>query len=649
MVHIEQFKNYYLTRRIGIGGMAEIFRAWRIGEHGFEKQVVIKRLLSHFCANDDFRNMFLDEARLASQLNHPNIVDVYDLGKHAVPYSETPNYFLAMEYIFGKNLAEIRNKAKQEKLFFSLEYIVRIITGAALALHYAHEKKDNFGQPLNIVHRDVTPQNILISYDGDIKLVDFGIAKALSKSVHTQAGILKGKLAYMSPEQARGESIDRRADIYALGVVFWELLTGERLFTDNSEAAILQKVLNPEIKTPSSIATGISPELDTFCMKCLAKQPEDRYPDAKSLAIDLETFMSDLTTFPGSYSIRGYMHVLFDKEIEDESLQIQEELKAVRTFMETGSCQDATLVMEDGSIAGKNVLSDGAKLSATRKLTEQVRYLSCIFMQYAHSGMHKIFKSFKKLAGIIPKKAYPAAGATVAVILLVLFLFSNSEEKIPIDEIEKTAETPVETVSTETLPLEPLSREDIIDLTRVKKLLEKKDFDGALSLLLKAEEGEAWSHPELKNIRAKIVTNRAVQIMDTNPDKAYNDLLEAASHVPDYSKTHLQKGRALSRLGQYSDAIKAYNKAIELDQSLHVAHFNSGIIYLQEHEYNKAEQAFLNALELEPPYLADVLVNLAGVSIRSGDIDKAVDYLRKAVQTDPDHEIARQNLERLTQ
>ena len=649
MVHIEQFKNYYLARRIGIGGMAEIFRAWRIGEHGFEKQVVIKRLLSHFSANDDFRNMFLDEARLASQLNHPNIVHVYDLGKHAVPYSDTPNYFIAMEYVFGKNLAEIRNKAKQKKLFFSLEYIVRIITGAALALQYAHEKRDNFGQPLNIVHRDVTPQNILISYDGDIKLVDFGIAKALSKSLHTQAGILKGKLAYMSPEQARGESIDRRADIYALGVVFWELLTGERLFTDNSEAVILQKVLDPAIKTPSSIAAGISPELDTFCMKCLAKHPEDRYPDAKSLAIDLETFMSELTTFPGSYSIRDYMRVLFDKEIEYESLQIQEELKAIRTFMETGSCQDATLVMEDGSIAGKNVLSEGKTLSAISRLTEQVRYLSCIFMQYAHSGVHKIYKSFIKLADIISKKAYPAAGAAVALILLVLFLFSNSEEKIPIDEIQKTAEIPLETLSTETLPLEPLSHEDIIDLTRIKELLEKKDFDGALSLLLKAEEGEAWSHPELKNIRAEIVVNKSTQTIDKDPVTAYNNLKEAAGHVPDYPEVHLQLGRALNRIEENAKALEAYNIAIELDQSLHVAHYNSGIIYLQENEFQQAEQAFLQALKLEPPYLADVLVNLAGVRARSRDKESAKEYLRKAVQADPEHEIARQNLERLTQ
>jgi len=342
MIGIEQFKDYYLTRRIGIGGMAEIFRAWKVGEEGFEKLVVIKKLLPHLAGNDEFRTMFLEEARLASQLTHPNIVHVYDLGRHAPPSTANQQYFIAMEYVFGKNLAEIRNTFQEKQLTLSLEYLVRIISGAAAALHYAHERKDDCGQSLHIVHRDVSPQNILISYDGDVKLVDFGIAKALTRSQHTQAGVLKGKLAYMSPEQARGEGIDRRADIYSLGVVFWEFLTGNRLFSGESEASILRKVLEPEIATPASVVPHIGPDLEAMCMQCLAPDPDDRYPTALALAMELESYLRELTTFPGSYSIRDYMHTLFAAEIESEQAQIHEEVQAVRNFVQSG--EEAELI-----------------------------------------------------------------------------------------------------------------------------------------------------------------------------------------------------------------------------------------------------------------------------------------------------------------
>lgn len=617
MIHIEQFKDYYLTRRIGIGGMAEIFRAWKLGEEGFEKQVVVKRLLSHLAGNDDFRTMFLDEARLASQLNHPNIVHVYDLGRHTDQHSDAVNYFIAMEYVFGKNLAEVRNKAQDKGLSLSLEYLVRIIAGAASALHYAHEKKDSAGRPLNIVHRDVSPQNILISYEGDAKLVDFGIAKALTKSQHTQAGVLKGKLAYMSPEQARGETIDRRADIYALGVVFWEFLTGMRLFAGESEASVLHKVLEPKIESPASISSMVSSELEAMCMKCLAPNPDDRYPDALSLAMALESHLRELTTFPGSYSIRNFMQVLFGPEIENESLQVQEEAKAVREFAKTGIQPDATFVAEQAD-EGKTVV---VPTDASSSKPGPASMLS---------------RSWQK----IPGGPITVGGAVVLLaVLAFVFLTSGGEEQVPKEQASVPAVS---------FPVEGQPDHEAI-LEQVGLLLDKEDIEGALSIIDEEENGQPWSVAGLKQARAAVLTRKAETLfMDEDPKQALQYLQSVIDHVPGYAEAHLQIGRALTRLERDDEALQAYDQAIQLDPSLHVAYYNSGSLLLHKGDFGRAEQLFLQTLELQPPYLADVYVNLAGCRIRGGDLKGAESFLRKAVEADPGHEIAQQNLNRLT-
>lgn len=332
-----EYGDYFLTRKIATGGMAELFRARKVGAAGFEKLVVIKRLLPHLAADQELRDMFLDEARLASQLSHPNIAQVYDLGEALAtdpgrPQGET-TYFIAMEYVSGKSLAEVIRRGQDTGRPLSVQHAVRIVAHAAAALAYAHDKRDAAGQPLGLVHRDVSPQNILISYEGEVKLVDFGIAKALSSSTTTRPGTLKGKFAYMAPEQARGESVDRRADIYALGIVMWEALTGRRLFAGDSEAVILGKVLEPKVEAPSSVNSQVPRELDAICLKALAPAREDRYQTAQEMNDALEAWLHSLPTYPSSYSLRNYMLELFGPEVEEEAHQVQEEQEAVRAAL----------------------------------------------------------------------------------------------------------------------------------------------------------------------------------------------------------------------------------------------------------------------------------------------------------------------------
>ncbi|HEY6065072.1 MAG TPA: protein kinase, partial [Thermoanaerobaculia bacterium] len=244
----DRFGQYELLERIASGGMAELFRARRSGVEGFQKIVAIKKILPHIADNDEFITMFADEAKVAAQLNHPNIVHIYDLGK-----IESGGYFIAMEYVEGTDLRTILRSGRELELPLPTSLAVYIASKVASALDYAHRRRDARGEELRIVHRDVSPQNILISYEGEIKLCDFGIAKADRKVSRTESGSLKGKLQYMSPEQAWGKPIDHRSDLFSLGAVLHEMLTGERLFRGDSDMTVLELVRKADVPPPSRI------------------------------------------------------------------------------------------------------------------------------------------------------------------------------------------------------------------------------------------------------------------------------------------------------------------------------------------------------------------------------------------------------------
>ena len=348
------YKDYWLTRKIATGGMAELFRARKVGEAGFEKWLVIKRLLPHLTSDPEFLSMFLDEAKLASQLNNQNIVQVYELGK----VDNSPDdglgseltYFIAMEYVSGRNLAQVLLRGRKKNKPLSSIETVMIIHNAALGLDYAHTKKSDRNEPLNIVHRDVSPHNILISYEGEVKLTDFGIAKALSQSQVTQPGVLKGKLAYMSPEQGRGGDIDPRSDIYSLGIVLWEAITGRRLFKGSSEAGLLGQVLKPVINPPSTYNSDISPELEAICLKCLAPQVDDRYSDARELVSEIENYLQNTGVLPRAYALKQTMSELFKEEIEQEWREIEEELEAVGRMISAKEVPNKVPLKEEDDI-----------------------------------------------------------------------------------------------------------------------------------------------------------------------------------------------------------------------------------------------------------------------------------------------------------
>jgi serine/threonine protein kinase len=232
----QPFGKYLLLERISVGGMAEVFKAKTFGVEGFEKIIAIKKILPAMAEDADFIQMFIDEAKIAGQLNHANICQIFELGKI------DDSHFIAMEYIWGKDLLQIQNRFRRLKKHMPVQMAAFVMGKVCEGLDYAHRKKDATGKPLNIIHRDVSPQNVITSYDGEVKVIDFGIAKAASRSSKTQAGVLKGKFGYMSPEQIGGKPLDQRTDIFAVGTILYELLTSERLFMGESDFATLEKI-----------------------------------------------------------------------------------------------------------------------------------------------------------------------------------------------------------------------------------------------------------------------------------------------------------------------------------------------------------------------------------------------------------------------
>jgi serine/threonine-protein kinase len=310
---VERYGRYCLIERIGRGGMAEVFRAVAEGVEGFRRVFVIKRLRPEKSASVELTRMFVDEARLSAILHHPNIVQVYDFGQI------NGTYFLAMEYLRGKDLAAVMKALRAVKSAVQPPIAAHIAHQVATGLHYAHTLSRMDGRKLSVVHRDVTPSNIMLQRTGAVKVLDFGIAQAtnFARQVETGGGRVKGKLAYLSPEQVRLEELDARSDVFALGVVLWEMLTGQRLFSAENEVLTMRAVLGLAIPAPSSKRPGVPPALDAIVARALERDRDKRYASAGDLAEDLERF---LQTYPCHSSALGrLLHDLFGEEPVEET------------------------------------------------------------------------------------------------------------------------------------------------------------------------------------------------------------------------------------------------------------------------------------------------------------------------------------------
>lgn len=304
---------YDILRLLGRGGMAEVFLARQTGDAGFTKHVVIKRILPHLADDADFVDMLHDEARTAAELRHPNIAHVFDVGQ------DGGRTYIAMEYVHGQDMRRVQRRAQREDgipLVHSLQMAIDTCAG----LYSAHTSKDMRGVPLDIVHRDINPQNLLVSYDGVTKVVDFGIAKARSNQSNTETGVIKGKYSYMSPEQAGGYEVDARSDQFAVGIVLWELLAGKRLFKRAHDLATLAAVTDEPIPPPSRFAP-ITKSLDDVVMKALSRHPDDRFADCRAMMMALEDLLAEERMVHSSARVGAWMRELFADVLTKEELE----------------------------------------------------------------------------------------------------------------------------------------------------------------------------------------------------------------------------------------------------------------------------------------------------------------------------------------
>ncbi|MEW5847648.1 MAG: serine/threonine-protein kinase [Myxococcota bacterium] len=307
---LTRFGQYEVLKRLAVGGMGEIFLARQTGIKGFERLAIIKTLLNTGVDDEERVEAFLAEARIAGLLNHPSIVQIYDLGE------EQGTYYIAMEYVEGDTVGALVSSAmKQDK--HSPWPFAALMAQAARALHYAHHHVDTQGQLLNLVHRDISPQNIMVRRDGMIKVVDFGIAKVASLGgARTATGVIKGKLAYMAPEQVKAEPVDARSDLFSLGIVTWELLTGRRMFQDLPEHAVAHRIVMNQLPRPSDVRPGFPPELEDVVMRALSPAPLDRFQTGNDMADALEAALQS-STEAGRTTLAQYVEALIGARVQE--------------------------------------------------------------------------------------------------------------------------------------------------------------------------------------------------------------------------------------------------------------------------------------------------------------------------------------------
>jgi serine/threonine protein kinase len=349
-----QQQRYRVIEKLASGGMAEVFRAESAGLEGFKKQVAIKRVLPHLSEKKKFISMFLDEARLSAHLSHSNCVQVFDIGVG------DNAYFIVMEYVDGADLKAVLEVLKKQGRQLAVEEAAFIALKACEGLCYAHELTDSEGRPFGVVHRDVSPPNVLMTKYGEIKIVDFGLAKASSQLEKSEPGIIKGKFSYLSPEAALGKEVDHRTDIFAVGILLWEMLAGQRLFVGESDFATVKLVQQAQVPSLSRVNPNVPPELDQIVAKALARDPAQRIQSSRDFATSLTDFLYHFGKPVGSFRIA----ILVQSAIKDRQRVRPPQPSIIDRLIEEALFEFTSLQEEEESKASVAGAPDGGHVGS---------------------------------------------------------------------------------------------------------------------------------------------------------------------------------------------------------------------------------------------------------------------------------------------
>ncbi len=605
-----RFGKYLILDKIATGGMAELYQAKITSVEGFEKLVAIKKILPNLTQDKKLVTMFIDEAKLAAMLTHQNIVQIYDLG------SMEGAYFIAMEFIHGKDLRIIGKKAKEKNLPLPLEYALYITCRICSGLDYSHHLKDFQGNPLELIHRDISPQNILVTYEGEVKIVDFGIAKAAKKTSDTEEGLIKGKVSYMSPEQAAGKPIDNRSDIFSTGILLYEMVTGKRMF-EGSDLKILDRVRKADFEAAEAVVPDLPPEVSEILNCALAKAVSRRYKSCGAMLADLEKCLASFPVRPSAEGLSHYMKELFAEEIAAEVSALQRE-----------EVQLSTLKGEPLSEAKTKTLQILEHIEPVPTKKPEVP-----------RGTHRLWLG-----------TWAVAMVAIAIVLAILFKGRPSPSpdhdktgaSVRTSEVSQPegapAELPPNGVVKKSATPESTKRE------RAMEALKKKKFAKAAALFEEVLTSEPGVKREIAGPYAKALVGGATSILTTKPNQA-EALLQKAAHLdPENAEAHYYLGKLYTSKKDYPKAIGAYDKAIGLDPHFTNGFFNLGFLYYATKDYARAEQMFARVVELQPSYLDEAYFNLAVVQNLQGKQKESIRNLEKALEVNPGNKKAKKFL-----
>lgn len=573
-----RFGKYLLLEKLATGGMAQLYRAKIIGDAGVEKFIAIKQILPHLAHEMGLITSFIDEAKLAALLNHQNIVQIYDSG------SMENSYFITMEFLLGKDLRAVIAKAKEKGTPVSLENALYLISKVCTGLDYAQKLKDFQGKSLNIIHRDISPQNVFLTYEGDVKIVDFGIAKAASKSTITQVGMIKGKVAYMSPEQAAGKVIDHRSDIFATGILLYELVAGCRVFKGDDTLEILSKVRRAEFTPLGTLKGGLPEKLYDIVARALAKDPEDRYQSCADMQADIEECIFRLNLRPSGRGMAEYLKLLFVEDIEVEGKRMADAAGA-------GAASDRA---QEAEAELRSVASPPAKKPPVPKAEPAPP---------ATAAPEVCPRPSEPAKG--GKKGALAAVAGVAVVALLgggYYLMGKGKGPAGTNAPAPAAQAPPAPTSPPSAP-SPAAE-------------------------------------------ASLLVRQAAGLIESNPAEAKTVLQQAIAKDPRSVQGHFQLGHAYVKLKEYPKALDAYAKASEIAPNFADAFFNMGYVYAVRKEFSKAEQMYAKVVKLSPKYVDEALFNLGMVQEKQGKRKESLQNLKKALSINPGNESAKKALAR---
>ncbi|MBW2657017.1 MAG: protein kinase [Deltaproteobacteria bacterium] len=620
----KQFGKYQLLDKIAEGGMAELFRAKLTGAQGFEKLIAIKRILPNLSGEENLLSAFIDEAKLAALLHHENIIQIYDFG------SMDDQYFIAMEYLFGKDLRAISRTVRKKDQELGLENILYIICRICAGLDYSHNLKDLQGKALSIIHRDINPQNILITYEGQVKIIDFGIAKAASHNTKTRENLIKGKLAYMSPEQANGQAIDHRSDIFSTGIILYELLADRRMFQGET-MHVLSLVREAQYDPPEEVIPNLPPKLNAILRRALAKDPDERFRYAGEMLADIEEFMFELSLRPNARSFAGYMKELFEEEHAQEELA----LWAKTQIYEAGEQEsDQEPVPEDGTYENTIILT---KLLTKEFLIKKIKQLKSAFLPQGIKALKKVLGNGKL------RKLNTRHVALILGLVILAVVADIGYKKLPFTKAERE----VSAYSTQTAM--PTQAVELTKIAAGKAALETKRYILAAMLFEEVLAGKPSMREKVAVDYAKALQGQASDLIGKDTEQALELLLKALEIDSGNIAGLSQLGYIYMDRKEYPKAIETYLKVTELAPRQPDTFFNLGYAYTITKNYQRAKTMYGRVVELRPAFTDEALFNLAVIHEKLGERDRCLKNLKQAVALNPGNKSAQKYLYQLKQ